>query len=53
MDEITRRKFLQRAAAVGGTALLPATLRANDSDKLDLLIRGGEVLDPSQRLRGR
>ncbi len=53
MSEMTRRKFLQRAAAVGGVALLPATLRANDSDKLDLLIRGGEVLDPGQRLRGR
>jgi len=53
MSENTRRKFLQRAAAIGGTALLPATLRANDSDQLDLLIRGGEVLDPSQGLRGR
>jgi len=53
MSQITRRKFLQRAAAVSGTALLPATLRANDSDQLDLLIRGGEVIDPSQRLRGR
>jgi len=53
MNECTRRKFLQRAAAVGGMALLPAALRANASDQLDLLIRGGEVLDPGQRLRGR
>ena len=53
MSQLARRKFLQRAAAVGGAALLPATPRADDRDRLDLLIRGGEVLDPSQSLRGR
>jgi len=53
MSELTRRKFLQRAATVGGAALLPAVACANDKSKLDLLIRGGEVLDPSQQLRGR
>jgi dihydroorotase len=53
MSEPTRRKFLQHVAAFGGAALLPVNLHANEGDQLDLLIRGGEVLDPSQRLRGR
>jgi dihydroorotase len=53
MSELTRRKFLQRAAAVGSAALLPAVACANDKNELDLLIRSGEVLDPSQQLRGR
>jgi dihydroorotase len=53
MRKLTRRTFLQRAAAAGSAALLPSTLHANDSTQLDLLIRNGDVLDPSQRLRGR
>ena len=53
MSEFTRRKFLQHAAAIGSAALLPATLRANDRDNFDLVIRGGKLLDPSQQLRGR
>jgi dihydroorotase len=53
MDTFARRRFLQRAAVLGGVALVPATLRAGDDPRLDLLIRGGEVVDPSQKLRGR
>ncbi len=53
MNRFDRRKFLTRAAAISGAALMPGVLRANDGDRLDLLIRGGEVLDPSQNLRGR
>jgi len=53
MSEPARRKFLQQAAAIGGAALLPSVLHADDGDRLDLLIRGGQVLDPAQGLRGR
>ena len=52
----TRRNLL-RTLAVGGTALLapwPGGLRAamGPQDKFDLLVKGGEVLDPSQSLSG-
>ncbi len=53
MSELTRRKFLQCAAVVGGASLFPAALRAGDNDRVDLLIRGGTVLDPARQLRGR
>jgi dihydroorotase len=43
-----RRGFLCR-----GGALAAASLTAFADDKFDLVIRGGEVIDPSQRLRGR
>src|SRR5712671_368230 len=52
---VTRRKFLKHAApfvlaaASGGSAL--AAMGPND--KFDLVIKGGDVLDPSQSLRGR
>ena len=54
----TRRRFLAQSASLlslgasalgGGTAL--AAMGPND--KFDLLVKGGEVLDPSQNLRGR
>jgi dihydroorotase len=41
-------------AGLAGTAALPLPLRAamGPNDKFDLVIKGGEVLDPSQSLRG-
>lgn len=52
MVNFGRRDFLSRSAALTGAALVPTTLYAADN-KLDLLIRRGEVIDPSQSLRGR
>src|SRR3982751_5065211 len=52
---VTRREFLTHAApfvlaaASGGSAL--AAMGPND--KFDLVIKGGDVLDPSQSLRGK
>src|SRR5438552_6877662 len=47
-----RRRFLLALSAAGA---LPLVARAamGPNDKFDLLIKGGEVLDPSQNLRGR
>src|SRR5499433_649767 len=51
---ITRRNML---ATVGSLALsaagTPAFAAMGPDDKFDLVIKGGEVLDPSQSLRGR
>src|SRR4051812_33412457 len=51
----TRRKFLAGAGAVAASGALAGAVRAamGPNDKFDLLIKGGDVLDPSQRLRGR
>src|SRR5262245_31394960 len=51
----TRRQFL---ATAGSFALLaagkcPAGAAMGPNDKFDLVIKGGDVLDPSQSLRGR
>lgn len=48
-----RRRFVLSLAASTAAASLPALVRAamGPSDKFDLLIKGGEVLDPSQKLR--
>lgn len=59
MAKITRRDFLIGSAAggallglgAGGSAL--AQLGVGGQEKFDLVIKGGEVLDPSQNLRGR
>lgn len=50
MNEVTRRRFLGTSAAVAAALLVP---RVRAEERLDLLIRGGEVIDPSQGLRGR
>ena len=58
MDISTRRQFLAQsgsllalgATAVGGGSALAAM---GPNDKFDLVVKGGEVLDPSQNLRGR
>jgi dihydroorotase len=48
-----RRRFVFSLAATTAAASLPALVRAamGPNDKFDLLIKGGEVLDPSQKLR--
>lgn len=54
MSELSRRDFLAlstSAAAVGLAS--PARAAMGPNDKYDLVIRGGEVLDPSQSLRAR
>ena len=53
-DTIDRRRFMTALAAAGATTALPAAVRAamGPNDKFDLLIKGGDVLDPSQKLRG-
>src|SRR5215472_10325841 len=54
----SRRRFLTGAASVtlasaGASAFRPALAAMGPNDKFDLLIKGGDVLDPSQGLRGR
>jgi dihydroorotase len=51
-NTITRREWMRRFAAAATMASLPAAVRAamGPSDKFDLLIKGGQVLDPAQRL---
>lgn len=58
MFDVSRRQFLSYSASgmaltvVGGVG--PAALAAmGPNDKFDLVVKGGEVLDPSQNLRAR
>ena len=53
-NTIDRRRFLLTLGAVAATQTLSSAVHAAMSadDKFDLLIKGGDVLDPSQRLRG-
>src|SRR5215468_7035909 len=57
MPDFSRRQFLAHAssslalAAVSGASGASAAMGPND--KFDLLIKGGEVLDPSQNLRAK
>ncbi len=50
---VDRRRFVLSVATSFASASLPFAVRAamGPGDKFDLVIRGGEVLDPSQRLR--
>lgn len=50
MQNISRRDFLLGAGAAAASTCLP---RAWADDRFDLLLQGGEVIDPSQGLRGR
>src|SRR3954466_8351752 len=54
MKTTSRRTFLAGGFALAGSALLGRAVHAamGPNDKFDLLIKGGEVLDPSQKLRG-
>jgi dihydroorotase len=53
-NSIDRRRFVLSVASTLTAATLPAAVRAamGPTDKFDLVIKGGDVLDPSQRLRG-
>jgi dihydroorotase len=62
MDEVTRRSLLQGTGAAVATVGLvqeaqaqaqPRTAPFGPTDPYDLVIRGGEVVDPSQNLRGK
>src|SRR5215470_5426436 len=58
MGDISRREFLRSASAAAitlgtGANALAATAPFGPGDPYDLVIRGGDVLDPSQNLRGR
>ena len=58
MSEMSRRQLLRGAAALGGSTLFAggpshAQLGVGGPNRFDLLIKGGDVLDPSQGLRGR
>jgi dihydroorotase len=50
MNPITRRDFLLGCGAAAASTWLPAALAA---ERFELVIRGGEVIDPSQGLRGK
>src|SRR5712691_8161756 len=49
---VSRRDFLATAASFV-VAAGPARAAMGPDDRFDLVIKGGDVLDPSQRLRGR
>src|SRR5262245_36430149 len=52
----SRRQFLTRSAsllALTGIASRTALAAMGPNDKFDLVVKGGEVLDPSQNLRAR
>jgi dihydroorotase len=51
----SRREFLTSAAsfALGCAVASPARAAMGPDDKFDLVIKGGDVLDPSQSLRGK
>jgi len=57
MSALSRRHFLAltgsaAAATLSGSAT-PAGAAMGPADKFDLVIKGGDVLDPSQSLRGK
>lgn len=56
MRSRSRREWLRLAgagAAFAATPGMPALAARGPGDKFDLVVRGGEVIDPSQSLRGR
>src|SRR5262245_61521804 len=58
MDDVTRRTVLRSVGATVAMASLiqetaARTAAIGPDDPYDLVVRGGEVLDPSQNLRGR
>src|SRR5450631_2483000 len=58
MSAFSRRNFLSLTgsaalATVTGRFATPARAAMTPSDKFDLVIKGGDVLDPSQSLRGK
>jgi dihydroorotase len=55
MTGFSRRNFLMLSGGAAAAAALsaPAFAAMGPNDKFDLVIKGGDVLDPSQALRGR
>ncbi|MCK1359759.1 amidohydrolase/deacetylase family metallohydrolase [Bradyrhizobium sp. 199] len=54
MSALSRRDFLALSTSVAAVGLAsPVQAAMGPNDKYDLVIRGGEVLDPSQSLRAR
>jgi dihydroorotase len=54
MSALSRRDFLALSGSAAAVALSgPANAAMGPSDKFDLVIKGGEVLDPSQSLRAK
>ena len=54
MKQRSRRSFVKAVSACAASGLIaPVKAAMGPNDKFDLLIKGGEVLDPSQKLRGR
>src|SRR5712691_12216586 len=55
MSILSRRNFLATAGSCGLAAAMsgPARAAMRPNDKFDLVIKGGDVLDPSQSLRGK
>src|SRR5499427_187089 len=55
LGDVSRRNFLATTGSLALTAALsqPARAAMGPNDKFDLVIKGGDVLDPSQSLRGR
>jgi len=54
MSGFSRRHFLALSGSASAAALAgPASAAMGPNDKFDLVIKGGDVLDPSQSLRGK
>src|SRR5437588_6996096 len=54
MSVLSRRDFLESVGSVAlAVASTPAFAAMGSNDKFDLVIKGGDVLDPSQSLRGK
>jgi dihydroorotase len=53
MSGITRRNLVLGAATAAAMGAIGGDLFAQGGDKFDLLIKGGEVIDPSQNLRAK
>jgi dihydroorotase len=55
MSATSRREFLSSAGSFALAAAMPGPARAamGPNDKFDLVVKGGDVLDVSQSLRGR
>src|SRR3981081_3255469 len=54
MTGVSRRDFLSLSGSAAVAAMAgPANAAMGPNDKFDLVIKGGDVLDPSQSLRGK
>lgn len=53
MHTQSRRAFLASSSAFAVTPAIPGRAAMGPNDKFDLVIKRGDVLDPSQSLRGR